>query len=540
MTASVPVSGNPLRLYLRGEQVAINEIIAALQDASADAQRRINKLETKNGIGSIVRRAQLALVKRELRAAQDSLWKSVNTGVRRASPLVANAAAEAERVLQAILFQSVGRGEPEALVLSQRAYAQRTMRTFLSRGKNGIGLSQRVYRTRQLAQGFVDRQINRVVLQGGGWQELARSVRPLIDPNTPGGVSYAAKRLARTELNNAFHTTQRDLAEQNPFVLGVRWNLSRSHPTEDKCDEYARGHSKGKPAGIYLPGECPDKPHPQCLCFTTNEMMEEDDFLDLITQEGFLEGTVQSYDKPEEVKKAAGAENVVSLPRRRTTAPSKSTKKPTVAQLSRQKPKDVARLGGSTAYTDLVTYPDGSKLIHKVNGSRAQSIDFDVEEITDAEVLGAKVLEAFGLRAPQIHRAGPAEVWMEYIEGEVGGDPTNQNQARRLGLADHGMGQFDRNEGNWIIDRGGNLVGIDHGSAWLEGTDLSKSPFARFVYEKGSIDLHPEDVEEAIRRMKGVRPEFEKLGKLDWFNWTVQRYESLREKTSESAERIWR
>lgn len=276
---------SPLQLYLRGEAVAMQGVTTALMDASADAQRRINKLESRHGIGSVVRRAQLAIVRRELRAVQSELWKRVGKVIRGAGPAVAKAASEAERVLEAFLFRSAGHILPQALVEAQSAYARRSVANYFARGQNGIGLSQRVYRTSQLSNGFVDRQINRSILQGEGWQRLAQRVRPMIEPGTPGGVSYAAKRLARSELNNAFHTTQRESAEVNPFVLGVHWHLSRSHPKEDKCDLYARGHSKDKPRGVYLPGECPDKPHPQCLCYTTNEMMDEDDFLDLVLRE---------------------------------------------------------------------------------------------------------------------------------------------------------------------------------------------------------------------------------------------------------------
>jgi len=288
MTNPLPFAGpgpNPLNSYLRAERMAVEEIIEALRDAAADAQRRINKLETKNGIGSIVRRAQLALIRRELRASQDALWKSVGSSIRRASPALASAATEAEQVLQALLFQAVGKRPTDALVASQKAYAQRTVQTFLSRGKNGIGLSQQVYRTSQLANGYVDRAVNRVILQGGSWQEIASAVRPMISPDTPGGVSYAAKRLGRTELNNAFHTTQQEMAEKSPFVLGLHWHLSRSHPNKDECDEIAKGHSKGKGKGIYVPSEVPSKPHPSCLCYLTNEMMSEDAFLDFMEQE---------------------------------------------------------------------------------------------------------------------------------------------------------------------------------------------------------------------------------------------------------------
>lgn len=277
----------PLRAYLRGEAVAVNDITEALRDAAADAQRRINKLETKSGIGSVVRRAQLAIVKRELRAVQDALWKEVNRSVRRAGPRIADAAKEAEDVLQEVLFTKAGRRPSPALIAAQTAYARRSVLNYFARGQNGIPLSQRVYRTSQLARGYVDRQINRSVLQGEGWQTLAARVKPMIDPSTPGGVSYAAKRLARTELNNAFHTTQRELAEVSPFVEKLQWHISRSHPKEDECD-LLDGRQ-------FVPSELPKKPHPQCLCYTTNVTMSDEDFLDFITDPTNLDNLTDHY-----------------------------------------------------------------------------------------------------------------------------------------------------------------------------------------------------------------------------------------------------
>lgn len=298
MTRPQPFTGpgaNPLTLYLRGERVAEAGIVDDLRDAMADAQRRINKLESKKGIGSVVRRGQLAVIRRELRSVTNDLWRNVGKRIRSAGNAVADAAAEAEATLERILFRAVGARESEALLAAQRSYARRTVATYLARGQNGIGLSQRVYRTRQLADGFVDRAVNRVILQGGSWQDISKEVKPMIDPATPGGVSYAAKRLARTELNNAFHTTQQASAEVNPFVLGLRWHLSTSHTTKDICDELAHGHSKDKPAGVYVPSELPHKAHPQCLCYTSNEMMEEDDFLDLVSNPEYLDGLVDEY-----------------------------------------------------------------------------------------------------------------------------------------------------------------------------------------------------------------------------------------------------
>lgn len=275
---------SPVRLYLRGEQAAIADIVRDLQDAAAEAQRRINKLETKYGIGATVERGQLAIVKRELHSVQRELWLLVNRRIRAVASNIAEAATQAEAQMEQVLFRAIGEDVPDELIQAQREYARQTVRTYLARGENGIGLSERVYKTRQLANGLVDRAINREVLLGRNWQQLAKAVKPMINPETPGGVSYAAKRLARTELNNAFHTSQIRLASENPWVEGQKWNLSRSHRKPDRCDELARKHSRGKPEGVYATGEVPSKPHPQCLCYLTSVTMAEDDFIESLAR----------------------------------------------------------------------------------------------------------------------------------------------------------------------------------------------------------------------------------------------------------------
>lgn len=287
---------SPIRLYLRGEQATMDEIIADLRDAAAEAQRRIIKLENKFGIGAKVERAQLAIIKRELHAVQQELWRSVGKRVRGGGTRVAEAAAIAEQQIEQVLFRALGENVPEVLLEAQSQYAKATVNSYLARGENGIGLSERVYKTRQLANGLVDRAINREVLLGRSWRKLAEAVVPMVHPDTPGGVSYAAKRLARTELNNAFHTTNIALAEANPWVTGQKWNLSRSHPRRDKCDDLAEGSSKGKPRGVYEKGHVPSKPHPQCLCYLTEEVVSEDQFLDSLASTT-PEDVARSYGK---------------------------------------------------------------------------------------------------------------------------------------------------------------------------------------------------------------------------------------------------
>jgi hypothetical protein len=137
----------------------------------------------------------------------------------------------------------------------------------------------------------VDRQVNLAILSGESWKELGDRVKGSINPNVRGGVAYAAKRLGRTELNNAFHTAQRVAHEKEPWVDSFVWHLSGSHSTPDECDEYAREvHYPGGLPGHFQKGSLPNKPHPQCLCYTTAESIDEDSFVN-----AFLDGKYDTY-----------------------------------------------------------------------------------------------------------------------------------------------------------------------------------------------------------------------------------------------------
>jgi hypothetical protein len=93
-------------------------------------------------------------------------------------------------------------------------------------------------------------------------------------------MSYAAMRLGRTELNNAFHTTTRNHWAATPFVPYMKWSLSGSHPRPDICNGYAEDtHVRNGEAGVFDANEVPDKPHPQCLCYVSPVTMDDDEFV---------------------------------------------------------------------------------------------------------------------------------------------------------------------------------------------------------------------------------------------------------------------
>jgi len=131
-------------------------------------------------------------------------------------------------------------------------------------------LSENVYRSRALSQGWVDRYLDRALAKGLTQAEIADGLKKMIRPDVPGGVSYAALRTARTEVNNSFHAVSIARYKQEG-VTAVDWNLSESHPLPDECDEYA--------LEIWPIDRVPRKPHPMCFCYITPSLPSEEDFI---------------------------------------------------------------------------------------------------------------------------------------------------------------------------------------------------------------------------------------------------------------------
>lgn len=270
---------SPYALYLAVEREALAEIAEELADAGQDLDQRILRLARKPGLAATVRRAQFSLIKRELVAVQQTLWARINRTIRTHGTGVAQAAARAEEALARLLLGTANQVPTEEVLASQRLQAEKAVTAYFARRQGKLPLSRQVVRSRALSQGWLDREINRVLLSGGSWQELAAHVRPLLNPTVPGGVSYAAKRLARTELNNAFHAAAITTSAQNPYSVGMQWYLSGTHGRPDQCDVLSTGHSPGRPPGVYAAGHVPAKPHPQCRCFVASVPLSEDAFL---------------------------------------------------------------------------------------------------------------------------------------------------------------------------------------------------------------------------------------------------------------------
>jgi len=165
---------------------------------------------------------------------------------------------------------------------------------------NGYRLSDRVWLARQSARQAIDRTLVNAVVSGEDPLVTARKLEQWLSPSwaprrdetgrlvaqqpkrivtaTPGRAgsgSYAARRLARTEITRAHGLSTIETAKRNPFTRGVRWMLSAGHKEADTCNRYAE-HDEGLGRGVFSPRDVPSYPqHPHELCTLAPVQVED-------------------------------------------------------------------------------------------------------------------------------------------------------------------------------------------------------------------------------------------------------------------------
>lgn len=260
------------------EGITNRQMSKVLKDAAAEAEKLMYRNMTKLGtISGQVRQAQLAAAIAGLGAISTELWtqtgKITRAGMYQAAQLAADQAMDLDFFL----------GMPgKALIQyaqSMHFEASHAVESLISRRTNGIALADRIYANGRLGVRQAAKHVERGLALQLSAREIAKTVRSSFDPAVPGGVSYAAMRLARTEINNAHHETSKRMAETRPWVRAMKWNLSRSHPRPDICNDYAETDHENLGRGVYTKGNAPSKPHPQCLCYLTHVQIDDDEFV---------------------------------------------------------------------------------------------------------------------------------------------------------------------------------------------------------------------------------------------------------------------
>lgn len=139
---------------------------------------------------------------------------------------------------------------------------------------NGYRLSDRVWQASINVRARIDVLLDYHIARGTSAVDIADLLEDFLTPgarlvktNTPYGIegSFAARRLARTEITAAAGRATVNASMANPFVKGIQWVLSGSHGKADVCDENAKGGPNGD--GVYAPERVPTYPnHPHDKC----------------------------------------------------------------------------------------------------------------------------------------------------------------------------------------------------------------------------------------------------------------------------------
>lgn len=513
-----------------------------------------------------VRRAQLENTRARLLAEQAELFERMGDVVAARRARAASRSARLSAAADAALLSLVGKGE-QAQYLYDRALdvSQRSIDAALQRMKfSALPLSRRIYNTNVWMAGRLGKLINETLASGINAREFARRARDWFNPNTPGGVRYAAMRLARTEINNAFHSMSAQKYAETPWITEVEWNLSKSHPKPDECDEYAK-------QSPYKSDETPARPHPQCMCYITPKSIDEDEFV-----ENFLKGDYDEYLDRELEKN--GWNEPENAERREAAEPAPENTKPSspMQRAIETGIKTFRKLtGGVAAQTDLVETNDGNKFVRKTMGGEAvpgiPQLN-DAKRQADAEELSSLVLRALGANAPAVHRESDNVVYLEYVDGYKPAVEWNLNNSTQdmvtkdlgpaIALFDTVCGNVDRNPGNWMAKLGATkedsaVVPIDHGFAFTfePGKELDPSPyrerFGGIAYQRSPFwrlthggdrgigynvpgagdwadsDYAPADIDAMREILTRLEPEFAARGRRDWYEISLRRLQEF-------------
>lgn len=264
----------PLRRYLKLQRQYDAKIMKILEGAAKDIERRIAKLDLTR-FSQSVRASQLRLALAAIRREQLQMFLSVGDEIRAGQLAAALLDSGDLEKLARVAFSSLPARAADEFIDSLMFTAEAGIKNLYARVPRE--LSQRLYRNGVWSTDHIETLIRNGIARGASARELAKDVYKFVSPTAPGGASYVSMRLARTEINNAFHNQQIE-GFSGPWIESVRWNLSGSHPRRDECNRLAEADQYNLGPGRFPRGKVPGKPHPQCLCFLTAETKSPEEF----------------------------------------------------------------------------------------------------------------------------------------------------------------------------------------------------------------------------------------------------------------------
>lgn len=244
-------------------------IIALWEDAAVEVSKKIRK---SNGLKKQHLRNVLLDILRELNKAYRDLMK---TDLSEAIKL--------QYDFNRDIMWQITKSQPSVEKLISKAglshvysgLADEAAKAFLARKTAGLTLSQRIWRNNQQAYSIILKLATTGDLSS---YEMARALEKYLTKDAsaltvgeskilmerfkgtlPKDIKYAAFRLARTEITNAFAQSTYSAGGKNPFYKGIEWRLSTAHRSSIQC-------ACPGLVGFHAKGNEPDVPHPNCMC----------------------------------------------------------------------------------------------------------------------------------------------------------------------------------------------------------------------------------------------------------------------------------
>lgn len=174
--------------------------------------------------------------------------------------------------------------------------SESALNSFQERKVNGLGLSERVWKSQQQTKGQIELALELGLAEGKSASSLSRDVRSYLrEPERlfrrvrdkkghlrlsksaaayhPGQGVYRssyknALRMTVTENNIAYRTADFVQQQEMDFVIGIEIRLSDNHPCDDICDDLA---------GVYPKKFKFTGWHPFCRCYTIPKLAEREE-----------------------------------------------------------------------------------------------------------------------------------------------------------------------------------------------------------------------------------------------------------------------
>ena len=123
-------------------------------------------------------------------------------------------------------------------------------------------LNKAIWKDINKTQGDINNIVAKGIAMNKSTLEIAKDLEMYVDPNAkkpwdwgkvyPGAkkkVDYNAQRLARTMVNHSYQQSLIRTSDKNPFVRGIKWNISNSHRVCELCKSRAENDGYGLEIG---------------------------------------------------------------------------------------------------------------------------------------------------------------------------------------------------------------------------------------------------------------------------------------------------